>query len=64
MSQNDMPNVGQLRSNAAQRTPCVLVLDGSASMSGPPILEVNKALPLLEADLKSDDLARVQSSCW
>lgn len=43
--------------NASQRTPCVLVLDGSASMSGEPIRELNRGLGDLEAELKNDPVA-------
>ena len=51
-----------LTDNTSQRLPCVLVLDGSASMSGEPINELNKGLKLLEQELKNDDTAaqRVQ----
>jgi uncharacterized protein YegL len=40
--------------NTNQRTPCVLVLDGSASMSGKPIEQLNQGLKTLESQLKSN----------
>jgi uncharacterized protein YegL len=48
--------------NTSQRLPCVLVLDGSSSMDGPPIRELNAGLRILEEELKKDDIAsqRVQ----
>ncbi len=48
--------------NNSQRLPCVLVIDGSGSMAGPPIDELNAGLKLLEQELKKDDVAsqRVQ----
>lgn len=51
-----------LRDNTSQRLPCVLVLDGSASMGGKPISELNLGLKVLEEELKSDPVAaqRVQ----
>ena len=51
-----------LQDNNNQRLPCVLVLDGSGSMRGGPIDELNRGLEVLEAELKQDDVAcqRVQ----
>lgn len=60
MSGEDIPNIQQLESNTSQRTPCVLVLDGSGSMGGQPITDLNDALPFLEKDLKRDDVARMR----
>jgi len=51
-----------LQDNTNQRLPCVLVVDGSTSMRGAPIEELNKGLKVLEKELKADDAAcqRVQ----
>ena len=51
-----------LQDNPSQRLPCVLVLDGSGSMEGNPISELNQGLKTLEEELKKDDTAsqRVQ----
>ena len=46
------------KDNNSQRTPCVLVLDGSQSMDGEPIAELNRGLKLLESELKEDVMAR------
>jgi uncharacterized protein YegL len=56
-----IPDV-DLIDNTSQRLPCVLVLDGSSSMSGTPIDELNAGLRVLEQELKSDATAsqRVQ----
>lgn len=56
-----IPDVA-LIDNTSQRLPCVLVLDGSTSMVGQPIDELNAGLRLLEAELKADPTAsqRVQ----
>ena len=61
MSDQIIPDV-VLTDNTSQRLPCVLVLDGSGSMSGEPIREMNAGLKILEEELKSDDTAaqRVQ----
>jgi uncharacterized protein YegL len=50
--------------NPNQRTPCVLVLDASGSMSGQPIDELNAGLVEFENSLKADPaaLTRVQVS--
>lgn len=44
--------------NSSQRTPCVLILDGSGSMAGAAIDEVNAGLQSLAAELASDTVAR------
>ena len=56
-----------LTNNTSQRLPCVLVLDGSASMADSgaetdAIRELNNGLQVLEQELKNDDTAaqRVQ----
>jgi uncharacterized protein YegL len=61
MTEINIPDIA-LTDNTSQRLPCVLVLDGSGSMSGPPIDELNSGLRLLEEELKKDDVAsqRVQ----
>ena len=52
----------QFVDNTNQRTPCVLVLDGSTSMEGAPINNLNQGLAELEQALKNDPTAssRVQ----
>lgn len=61
MSELDIPDVA-LMDNTSQRLPCVLLLDGSGSMDGEPINELNAGLRILEEELKKDDIAsqRVQ----
>ena len=61
MTDNIIPDVA-LTDNTSQRLPCVLVLDGSGSMAGDPIRELNAGLKILEQELKNDDTAaqRVQ----
>jgi|SRR5215831_8096560 len=61
MSDISIPDVA-LIDNTSQRLPCVLLVDGSGSMSGAPIDELNAGLCLLEEELKKDDIAsqRVQ----
>ena len=54
-----IPDV-QLVENNSQRTPCVLVLDGSGSMQGGPIDELNAGLKILEEELKADSTASVR----
>ena len=58
---NIIPDI-VLQDNTSQRLPCVLVLDGSGSMSGQPINELNAGLKVLESELKNDPVAaqRVQ----
>ena len=66
MSDAIIPDV-VLTDNTSQRLPCVLVLDGSASMASSgaetdAIRELNNGLKILETELKNDDTAaqRVQ----
>lgn len=61
MANISLPDVA-LIDNTSQRLPCVLLLDGSGSMAGPAIDELNAGLRLLEDELKKDDVAsqRVQ----
>jgi uncharacterized protein YegL len=51
-----IPDV-QLIDNSEQRTPLVLVLDCSGSMSGEPIDQLNAGLAVLEQELKGDSIA-------
>jgi len=44
--------------NANQRTPCVLILDGSGSMDGGPINALNAGLESLAQSLAADTVAR------
>ncbi|MEM6502812.1 MAG: VWA domain-containing protein [Cyanobacteria bacterium P01_C01_bin.89] len=44
--------------NPEPRCPCVLLLDVSGSMSGPPITALNEGLKAFQEDLNRDDLAR------
>lgn len=53
MSQAMIPDV-QFSDNTNQRTPCILVLDGSSSMNGAPIDQLNQGLKTFEEQLKSD----------
>ncbi|MBV8200990.1 MAG: VWA domain-containing protein [Acidobacteria bacterium] len=50
-----------LATNKEQRTPCLLALDVSNSMSGAPIEELNKGLALFEHEIKKDDVAALRS---
>jgi uncharacterized protein YegL len=52
----------ELQDNTSERLPCAIVLDGSTSMAGAPIDELNAGLKVLEAELKGDATAsqRVQ----
>ena len=66
MSDNFIPDV-VLNDNTRQRLPCVILLDGSSSMSRKQegvsaISELNNGLKVLEQELKADDVAsqRVQ----
>lgn len=61
MTQVAIPDVA-LIDNTSQRLPCVLILDGSGSMHGQPIDELNSGLAVLEEQLKADPTAsqRVQ----
>ena len=46
--------------NTSQRTPCVLVLDGSASMAGVPIDQLNNGLKTLEDELKNNPMTSLR----
>lgn len=46
--------------NTSQRTPCVLVLDGSTSMHGEPIEQLNEGLRQLEEELKSNPMTALR----
>ena len=61
MEEAGIPDIA-LTDNTSQRLPCILLLDGSGSMSGDPINQLNAGLRLLEEELKKDDVAsqRVQ----
>lgn len=48
------------KDNSSQRTPCVIVVDGSGSMEGDPINNLNAALQAFETALKDDDEASVR----
>lgn len=56
MNQPLIPDVA-LVDNTEQRTPLVLVLDCSGSMSGPAIEQLNEGLRLLDEELKGDAIA-------
>ncbi|MFK3650605.1 VWA domain-containing protein [Lysobacter enzymogenes] len=56
MNQPVIPDVA-LVDNTEQRTPLVLVLDCSGSMTGAPMEQLNEGLKLLEEELKSDVIA-------
>jgi len=56
MSVAAIPDVS-LVDNSEQRTPLILVLDCSGSMSGAPIAQLNAGLKLLEQELKGDVIA-------
>lgn len=43
--------------NREQRTPCMLLLDVSESMGGPPIQELNAGLKVFEDEIKRDEMA-------
>jgi uncharacterized protein YegL len=57
MADLTIPDVA-LQDNNSQRLPCILVVDGSGSMGGAPINELNAGLKVLEDELKKDDIAR------
>jgi len=44
--------------NPERRTPLLLLLDTSGSVDGPPLDQLNAALPVLENELRSEALAR------
>ncbi|HLT14249.1 MAG TPA: VWA domain-containing protein [Marinobacter sp.] len=46
--------------NTNQRTPCVLLLDISGSMTGEPIRQLNEGLKAFEEELKSDPVAALR----
>lgn len=46
--------------NPESRCPCVLLLDTSGSMSGPPIKELNDGLQVFQTNLRNDDLAMMR----
>lgn len=46
--------------NTNQRTPCVLLIDTSASMAGEPIRQLNQGLKAFEEELKSDPVAALR----
>ena len=48
----------EFEENPDQRTPCVLLLDTSSSMSGDPIAELNQGLQVFKQALMEDPLAR------
>ncbi len=49
-----------LAENKEQRTPCMLALDISSSMSGAPIEELNKGLQLFESEIKQDEITALR----
>ncbi len=60
-----MPSLDTIRDedlvrNKEQRSPCLLLLDTSASMRGAPIQELNEGLKLFEEEIKKDPLAAVR----
>jgi uncharacterized protein YegL len=60
-----MPSLDSIRDedlirNKEQRSPCILLLDTSASMRGAPIQELNDGLKLFEEEVKKDPLAAVR----
>jgi uncharacterized protein YegL len=59
MSDIDIPDRA-LTDNNSQRLPCALVIDGSGSMAGPAMDELNAGLQLLEQELKNDDVASLR----
>lgn len=53
MPESTIPDVS-FSDNTNQRTPCVLVLDGSGSMTGKSIRQLNEGLKQFEKELKDD----------
>ena len=49
-----------LQDNTSQRLPCVVIVDGSTSMRGAAIENLNAGLALLESELKNDDIASLR----
>jgi uncharacterized protein YegL len=54
---DQVPFSAEFADNPEPRCPCVLLLDTSASMNGPPIEELDAGLELLARELKADSLA-------
>lgn len=50
-------NAAEFADNPHPRCPCLLILDNSGSMRGPPIDQLNSGLQTFEQELKSDSLA-------
>lgn len=48
----------ELAFNPEPRCPCILLLDTSSSMKGPPIEALNEGLRVFQQDISQDDLAR------
>lgn len=59
MADERIPDVS-FSDNTQQRTPCALVLDGSGSMEGRPIVELNAGLEVLEDQLKENPLTALR----
>lgn len=57
MHDDDMPHVDYVE-NTAPRLPCVLIVDGSSSMEGDRIRQLNLGLKLFEEELKKDPTTR------
>ena len=51
-----------LQDNTSQRLPCVLVLDGSGSMEGNPISELNQGLKTLEEEDQCGGLGKLSDN--
>ena len=49
-----------LQDNTSQRLPCVIIVDGSSSMYGKAIKNLNTGLETLENELKNDDVASMR----
>ena len=49
-----------LQDNSSQRLPCVVLVDGSSSMDGVAINNLNEGLKILERELKADDVASLR----
>ena len=49
-----------LQDNTSQRLPCVIIVDGSTSMNGKAIKNLNEGLSVLERELKADDIASMR----
>jgi len=54
----DLAGQLELADNPDQRTPCMLLLDTSYSMSGAPIAELNEGLEVFREELMADSLAQ------